>query len=37
MSTQVIVLLSTHDKDSMDIRPRAVELELLVELALPFA
>lgn len=37
MSTQVIVLLSTHDKDNMDTRPRALELEFLVELGLSFA
>jgi len=37
MSTQVIVLLSAHKEDIMDIRPRAMELELFVELAFPFA
>lgn len=36
MPTQVIILLSTHDEDSMDIRPRVLKLEFLVELALPF-
>lgn len=35
ISSWAIVLLSTHDEGSMDIGQRALELEFLVEVALP--